>query len=253
MKEHTPYNVVCFYWQGERWREEGMEYDHVIKDPSFNRHLRRVGPMSRDLVCKYIDNLYLGVRKWARKDFNFICFTNDDVSVHPGIEIRSFDLVTVRGVLPRMYMFSEKSGLFGSQVLSLDLDVIITGSLGDIMSYSGLFCTRPRFMPGQGHLPDGDIMSFKAGKELEELMWKPLVNQTEDVVRRTQGRERYWVTEQLQDVAELFSTVTPGQILSYKAHVRGRALPSNARIVSCHGHPRPHKLNEKWAKENWKS
>jgi hypothetical protein len=41
-------------------------------------------------------------------------------------------------------------------------------------------------------------------------------------------------------------------VLSYKRHVRRKGLPANARIVSCHGKPRPHEINERWAKENWR-
>lgn len=243
-------HVICFYWQGDRWQEKENTYEP--EDPKFKRHARRVGPNTRALVERYVNNLYLGVKKHAVEDFKFVCFTNDSLNVLEDIELRPFRRVTDRGVLPRMFMFSREAGLFGSQVLCLDLDVVITGSLSDIMGYEGHFCARERFAPGQEHLPDGDIMSFHACKEHEELFWDPLVYATKEVEEFTKGRERLWVEEVMGKRADLFCNVAPGQVRSYKMHVKHNGL-KNARIVSCHGFPRPHQIkNESWLNENWK-
>lgn len=242
--------IVCFYWQGERWREEGTDYDQV-GDKAYENHLKRSGPLTRELVCKYVNNLYNGVMKWAVHDFDFICFTNDDLDVKKEIELRPFELITNKGVLPRMYMFSEASGLFGHQVLSLDIDVVITGPLRDIMNYSGVFCVRKRWQRGQEHLPDGDIMSFTAGEETEDIFWNPFIENLEGAEESTQGRERFWVAEMLEGKHwDDWDDVVPNQVKSYKIHVRNSGL-KNARIVSCHGHPRPHEINEQWRIENW--
>lgn len=245
-----PINVICFYWQGERWREEGMDYDK-LEDVSFHNHQKRVGRNSHELVIQYINNLYAGISKWAIRPFNFICFTNDDLEVDEGIEIRPFEIASIKGVLPRMHMFSEAAGLFGSQVFCLDIDVVITGSLEDIMAYNGLFCVRQRWQRGQTHLVDGDIMSFTAGKETEDVFWKPFIKDIKAAEKLTEGRERFWIKEVAQEFAEFWHHVAPGQIVSYKHHVLRDGL-QDARVVSCHGHPRPHKIEAKWRMENWK-
>ena len=243
--------VVCFYWLGDRWQEDGNA--HVPTDKSFRAHLNRVGTVSKKLVEQYINNLYYGVDKWAVHPFKFVCFTNENLTLDESIEKRPFKLITDKGVLPRMYMFSEEAGLFGHQVLALDLDIIITGPLRDLMNYDGLFCTRAGFARGEEGLPDGDIMSFKACKETEARFWNPLVKDIHlGLIRSKGGRERMWIRDVIGKEYDLWQSLTPNQVVSYKRHVQGKGLPTTARIVSCHGYPRPHQIEEQWRIENWK-
>jgi hypothetical protein len=153
-------------------------------------------------------------------------------------------------------MFSGEAGLMGSQVLSLDLDVIITGSLDNLLQYKGAFCTRKSWTPGEETLIDGDIMSFRANDTMERLFWNPIVHMTKTVEEVTQGRERIWVRYVMKDLVKAVDTwdeVCPGQICSYKHHVmRSGKLPEGTRIVSCHGYPRPHQIEQKWRMDYWR-
>lgn len=244
-------NIVCFYWQGDRWREtaEGP----IPKDISYARHLDRVGTVSRELASKYVNNLLQGVLRFSKEPFNFICFTNEDLDLDQGVEVRPLKMVTTKGVMPRMYMFSKEAGLFGSQVLSLDLDLLITGSLDDLISYRGLFCTRKSFTRGEETQLDGDIMSFTAGEETEKMFYTPLTQNLPLVDEISQGRERFWVRYVMDDVADTWQDLFPGQVCSYKHHVlKAGKLPPNARIVSCHGFPRPHQITHQWRTTYWK-
>lgn len=249
----VPKYVVCFYWHGDRWQQKETQYE--TSDIGFNKHLNRVGSITKDLVSKYVNNLYEGVNRYAVTPFKFVCFTNDNLTLQAGIEVRSFPLVTTKGVLPRMFMFSKEAGLFGHQVLALDIDVIITGSLKDIMNYKGVFCVRGSFSKSEGGegVPDGDIMSFQAGEETENLFWKPFIADVEGAESETQGRERFWVRKVIGDKADIWQKILPGQILSYKKHVKPNSVvPAGGKIVSCHGYPRPHQITDKWITEYWK-
>lgn len=240
--------VVCFYWQGDRWQEDGFS----TENNPFNHHIKKVGKVDHSLPAQYVNNLYRGVKRFASQDFQFICFSNQKLEVDEGIEVRSFPMVTQRGVLPRLYMFSEASGLFGHQVLCLDLDVVIVGGLQDIMAYDGLFCARSKFRRGEEYKLDGDIMSFRAGKEAEERFWTPFVQDVKAAEKLTQGRERYWMRHVAGDIADRWDEVAPGQVVSFKRHVKRREkLPPHARIVSCHGYPRPHEVDQDWIKKYW--
>ena len=245
--------IVCFYWEGERWQE--TTGGPLPSDISFVRHLNRVGPVSKELVTKYINNLYQGVKKFTTVPFEFICFTNEFLpGLSSEIKTKHFFKVTNKGVLPRMYMFSRDAGLTGSQVLSLDLDIIITGSLDDLLKYNGPFCTRMSWTRGEENLIDGDIMSFRANDTMEELFWKPLAAAPHLIEASTGGRERLWVRHVMKGLpVDTWQDIAPGQVCSYKFHVRESGkVPDNTRIVSCHGYPRPHQIEEEWRMDFWK-
>jgi len=224
--------VICFYWLGDRWKDDGL------------------GPT-------YINKLYNGVKRNLEQPFDFFCFTNELITsqIDPEIVVRPIrKMPTNKGVLPRLYMFSRQAGLFGHQVLAIDLDVVITGDLSDIANYDGEFCARSKFAPGQKFKLDGDMMSFQAGKTNEKRLWEPYAEDPDKVLQITGGRERYWYREVFGvKGADRWDKVAPGQMVSYKRHVRtnNNQLPEDARIVSCHGEPRPHETKFKWVVENW--
>jgi hypothetical protein len=215
--------------------------------------MKRAGVVSDDLPSQYVNNLYRGVKRFASEDFEFILFTNQSMKVDEGITVKQFPLISQYGVLPRLWMFSKEAGLAGHQVLCLDLDVVIVGSLKPLLDYTGVFAGRGRFKPGFESELDGDIMSFKAGAAADKLFWQPFVKDIPAAEKFTGGRERYWIRHIANDFAEYWNDICPGAVVSYKWHVRRqKKLPQGASIVSCHGVPRPHQIQDKWIKEYWK-
>lgn len=243
--------VICFYWVGERWQTK-INIDTSL-DPQYRRLLMKTGEVELGLASKYVNNLFAGVTKFASEEFDFICFTNEKLQdLHPEIEIRPFPMITSRGVLPRMYMFSKESGLHGHQVLCLDLDVVVVGDMKPLMDYRGVFCARSKFKIGEEDKLDGDIMSFAAGPDNTARFWESFIADVDHNVVMTMGRERYWVRYVANDIAQRWQNLAPGAVLSYKRHIwRKGWLPDKAVIVSCHGYPRPHQISEKWIEKYW--
>ena len=237
-------NIICFYWQGERWQKK----DKLTG--GFKSHLKKVGKVSNSLASKYVNNLYYGVNKFTTNNFKFICFTNSNLDLDKNIEIRNFPLLTSKGVLPRLYMFSREAGLFGNQIFCLDIDIIITGSLKPFINYSGTFCSRNDFKKN-GQL-DGDIMSFYAGKETENIFWKPFIKNVKEAEQMTSGRESLWIRHVANDLADRWGNIAPGKIASYKRDIKKWGyIPEKTSIISFHGYPRPHQVNEKWINKYW--
>lgn len=257
--------VICFYWEGDRWQTLDYVQDKGHKNLQ-QVNLKRLGQITDDLPPRYVNNLYRGVKRFAKREFKFVCFTNKNLQgLDEGIEVRDLPMITKHGVLPRLYMFSKEAGLFGHQVLCLDIDVVIVGSLKGIMAYDGLFCARSKFIQGLEYKLDGDIMSFQAGEETERIFWKSFIKDIDAAVQLTQGRERYWYRHVADDIADRWDLVVPGQIVSWKRHIRLGVLKSKMRIVSCHGSPRPHEIvppfkgkrlrqkrHFKWIESYWK-
>ncbi len=252
--------IICFYWQGDRWQYPDYKNPegHVNKQ---SYHLQRIGTVTQELATKYVENLYNGCKRFADRPFKFVCFTNEQLGeMSKEIEIRPINMVTIDGVLPRMYMFSKEAGLFGNQVLCLDLDIIIVNTLKPLLDYHGMFCTRQNFLSrgkttyDEGFKLDGDIMSFYACKENEQRFWKPLIADIKHAEELTQGRERFWIRNVTNDIADTWDVFCPGRVVSYKHHARHyrTALPASMSIISCHGHPRPHQIKNYWIKLYWK-
>lgn len=236
------FKVACFYWLGDRWgvNERGIEY---------------------------INKLYRGVQRNLPLPFQFICYTNESIQDQLDQEITVKPLefpASLCGAmnLPRGYMFCLDSGLTqGDQVLVLDLDIVIVGSLNDIASYTGDFCVRSAFHDPTKKKMDGDIIGFRPSRRLEELFWDNLINDYQEALQRTGGSERYWLREVVgnnfsEGDCDRWEQVCPAQIISFKLGMRDQGqsdkLPANARIVSCHGTPQPHQLKYDWVKENWR-
>lgn len=217
--------VVTFFWVGDRWIKDGNSLD-------------------------YINRLYRGVKRNLSHLKGFVLFSNEKgLSLDNGIEQRRFEMPSKKGVLPRMWMYSKDAQLSG-QILSLDLDLVIVGSLDNMSTYRGDFIVRSKFAPNQQHKADGDIIGFRAEANFD--IWEKFTSNIKYAENITGGRERWWLRE-VRDCKDRWQNLFPGEILSYKRHVRNKGgdLPMGARIISCHGHPRPHEINERWRKENW--
>lgn len=244
-------HIICFYWQGDRWQQEGYVQPKGYLNP-LQHHINRVERLSDDLPAKYVNNLYQGVKRFAKQEFKFICFTNEDLQVDEGIEIRTFPMISSMGVLPRLWMFSKESGLFGKQVLCLDLDTIIIGDLTDIMNYDGEFCTLSKIYKKDPIELGGGIIGFKAGQANKEHFWDSFIVDVEYVEQLTQGRERMWFTEVAVDIADRWDKIVPGQMISYKLQAK-LGIWGDARIIYCHGSQRPHEIKEKRINNYWKN
>jgi hypothetical protein len=223
--------IVCFLWQGDRWSKADML-----------------------LGVKYVQRLFNAVERNLSMPFRFVCFSNIKYDYSEGIELRPLLPASWKGCLPKVYMFCPYADLIG-QVLALDIDIIITGCLDDICSYRGDFIVRSKFAPGQEYKADGDIIGFQANHENAKRFWYPLVEDPMRYEAQTGGRERWYYRSMFPDMRDIprWQDKFPNQIYSYKRHCRATGkLPNNARIISCHGRPRPHELKEQWAVENWR-
>lgn len=209
---------------------------------------------------EYVRRLYRGVQRNLTLDHDFICFAQEpDLLAGAPFEVRRLRAPSWKGCLPKLYAYSPDAGLDYNHVLILDLDNVITGSLDDIAGYDGPFCVRAWFAGWDRglrdpslhpELIDGDMISFRPGAETAAL-WRHLTENVTSVEETTGGRERYYLRSQLQP--DLWQDILPGQIVSWKNHMKGsRPLPPDARIVSCHGNPRPHDIREGWVKEHWR-
>lgn len=205
---------------------------------------------------EYVYRLYRGVTRNLPVEHEFVCFADDPERLEEApFEVRPLNPPIWKGCLPKLYVYSPEAGL-SDRVLLFDLDNIITGDLSDIASYDGEFCVRAWFRGWDAgyrnklknpEIIDGDMISFIPGyKSL--FLWNAFLEDPEKVAELTEGHERWFMRSMI--IPDLWQEIVGNQIVSFKNHC-AKGLPEDARVVSCHGNPRPHRLNIDWVKEHW--
>lgn len=224
-------NVVCFYWQGQD----------------------RPGWSDLDLGIEYVNKLYRGVKRNTTLPFTFTACLQHRVmrrrGIDSGITVRELASPSWKGCLPKLFVYHPHVFNSGDRIFVIDLDTVIVGNLDDLLSYDGKFATRSTFVGPK--MSGGDICGFKADGSLAWI-WDMLVRDTDRLEEFTGGRERFIYRKYFAEEMDYFQDLYPGQIVSYKRHVRRRGLSRKARIVSCHGKPRPHEIKESWVEEYWR-
>lgn len=194
---------------------------------------------------QYVKRLANSVARHLPLDHSFVVFSDRDI---PGYDCRRLNPPSWRGNLPKTFVYSPEAKLEG-RVILFDLDNVIVGSLMGMASYNGPFCVRGRLQKaGTKRQPDGDMISFDASSDLKAKLWDEA--QRPDVESFTEGRERDFILRAVPG-CDQWQDICPGHVVSYRHHCRGR-LPRDARVVSCHGRPRPHQITDKFIVENWK-
>ncbi len=90
---------------------------------------------------EYVNRLYAMVRRNTQRDLRFVCITDNNEGIRPEVEIKPmppFDLPETfrfKG-FRRMFLFQESLYDLTGNVLHLDLDLIITGSIDDLWDYA---------------------------------------------------------------------------------------------------------------------
>lgn len=218
----------------------------------------RPGWTNHRLGADYVNKLFRGICRHLQLPFTFHCLTNVE-KIIPFLDKGIVPLKLVpyswMGCLPKLEAHnpSYQSGLEG-RILVFDLDTVIVGDLTDICTYNEHpFITRAWFkgIPRGTWLSGGDLLSFDVGAT--NYIHTRYALRPKAVEKWTGGRERFVYREWAKDI-EYWQRVLPGQVVSYKNHIkRTRKLPEDARVVSVHGNPRPHELvNQNWIQENWR-
>jgi len=175
----------------------------------------------------------------------------DRPELFSGFDVRRLESPTWLGCLPKIQVFNPAYG-FEGRVFVLDLDTVIVDNIDDIMRFEADFAVRAWYggLKQGVWLPDGDTLSFRTGK-WEAEVWEPLMREPEKAESFTGGRERWWYRNIIpSEKIALWQWHFPEKFVSYKNHCRN-GLPSGASLVSFHGRPRIHEVDDQWVKENW--
>ena len=216
----------------------------------------------------YVNRLFRGVRRHTPGAIPFVCFTDDGAGLDPGIDVRPIPPIkvpqaSVIGFSPwrKLALWSRDIGLSGD-VLFLDLDVVITGSLAEFFDFEpGKLCVIRNWTQKGDGIGNSSVMRFPAGGAphlVDGFEADPLG------VRARYTNEQTYLTRE----SRLPTAFWPqGWCVSFKHELMPwfprnlfveAPFPKSARIVVFTGNPRPHEAAAgewpaPWYKKHYKS
>jgi len=178
----------------------------------------------------YVYALRDAVKKYLTVPHEFICITT--YNKIEGVQ-------TIKPVAP-WHTWWSKLNLFHPRIstgpsLYFDLDVVIVGSLDYLVDYTNTFSA-----------PANWAMSGHGGIQSSVMAWQGNWSLPYDSFKYPEDSQRLWgdqefLTELLGDDWQKLLGV-----VSYKYHCRGKGMPENAAILSFHGKPDPHEVDDEW-------
>jgi len=141
-----------------------------------------------------------------------------------------------RGWWAKMELFRSDL-LWVGDMLFFDLDTVVVGDLTDIVNVGQLTCLSDFYRPinlasGLMYLPRDRRSTVWTAWDMGKGM------------RNYRGDQEFLRTVWRDE--ERWQHILPGQVVSYKVHVKpARRVPEGARVVCFHGKPRPWEVDER--------
>jgi hypothetical protein len=199
---------------------------------------------------EYVNTLFSMVSRNTKRPLRFVCFTDSTLGVDPRIECQKLPEITVdakTGVLPwrKISLWQENVGGLSGNVLFLDVDVIITGSIDSFFDYKPEqpYCVIDNWTQPGKNIGNTSVYRFKVGcaphlytqlqQNLAEVRSKYPNSQTY-IAREIGLPLTFWP----QDWCLSFKhSLIPSWPLNFFVPPR---LPEDCRVVCFTGKPDPH-------------
>lgn len=120
-------------------------------------------------------------------------------------------------------------------LLYFDLDTLIIGDLSDMAAVTGPVIMRDVYRP---HGWQSSVMHIT--QDVKTELWHTWMRGPEKwMTRYRRGGDQQFIEQHSPAQWRLWQDICPGQLASYKVHVRAKAVPAGARAIVFHGKPRP--------------
>jgi hypothetical protein len=234
----------------------------------------------------YVNRLYQGVSRFLDRPFRFLCFTDDATGIAAPVEVHPLpfepfeaDIVAAmnrpgrKGAWRKISLF--RPGLAGmtGQVLGFDLDVAITGPLGDIVDFApDSVCMRREWRYEWSGRDGGHGSVFCFDPAQHRYLYDEFAADPVGSVDRHKGSEQYYTSMTALRHGKL--RYLPGNLIcSFKRdsmrlppfnYLLPPVLPADCRVMCFHGRPKMdealvgysdsllrHSLPAEWLQRYW--
>ena len=225
----SPVNIICMKW--------GKKY----------------GP-------DYVNKLYGMVSRNLSLPFVLTCFTDDGEGINPDIRVCELPQLTLpdnspeRGWNKLSTLQSDLGGLSG-EVLFLDLDVVIVGSIDELFTYPADFAIIKDSKLKRTVTGNSSVYRFRIG-EHEDILTS--FKNNFQTIKTLHRNEQAYLSLEIHK-KNMLSYWPEAWCPSFKYHCmkpwpfsyfRDPIIPKDAKIIIFHGHPEPHEaiagITHKW-------
>lgn len=195
----------------------------------------------------YVNKLYSAVRRNVTGDLRFICFTDDRTNIIPQVECHDIPAITLP---PRDFVTGwRKIAVWQApllditgDVLFLDIDIVITGSLDELFDYcpNEYVVIENWTQMGQG-IGNTSVFKFPVGKF--SYVYDDLMKDTQKYLTQYRIEQQY-----ISGKIPTQKFWKPEWVISFKHSCLPKfpmnlfkvpELPTDAKIVAFHGKPDP--------------
>jgi hypothetical protein len=218
-------------------------------------------------AAEHVNVLYRMVRRHYSRLKRFVCITDEAKGLDSDIEAFPLWADHARILNPsgaqlpscyrRLKLFDpDIANQLGTRIVSLDLDLVITGDLGPLWDRPEPFIGWMAPSTAHGHVYNGSMWLFHAGTHAD--IWNkfdPGASPKVTTKARYFGSDQAWISYMVGQKAAGW-TAADG-VYSFPRDVKRTArMPSNARMVIFHGSLKPWDrnllANQKWIKDHWR-
>ncbi|EGR28206.1 hypothetical protein IMG5_181350 [Ichthyophthirius multifiliis] len=201
---------------------------------------------------EYVNKLYRGIKRNTTKQYFFYCFTDNNEGLDQNIIPENLQENWPKWWGKATLFSLESQDLQGDMNFYIDLDMIITGNIDNLLEYQGNFAI----------LNTGDIAcekQHKNGYNSSIIIWNKKCNQLNQIYNELKQnyniitkfivRFDYWLEMNIQN-ADFIQDLFPGQASDYLKECQ-QQLPQNTKIVCFPRKPKPEDYPSEWIKQYW--
>lgn len=189
---------------------------------------------SRPYTEEWVERLYRGFARSLTRPFRFVCFTDREREFSQPIEQE-------RLTNPHPgYADCLEPYRLGAPMILVGLDTVVTGNVDALADYC---LTADRIaLPLDPYMPSRVCNGVALVPAGHEWIWHDFDGKGGDEA------DMVWLRKQDHAVID---ELYPGQVASYKGHVRDHGL-TDERIVYFHGPHKAHQVQDTWVAEHWR-
>lgn len=195
-------------------------------------------------------------RRHIRQPFRFLCITDDLNRTPDGVEpwfIRDLELTGVKGCFARLRMFDPEWMAWHDvdRLLSLDLDVVVTGELDPLVDRPEPFLILQGANASNPCPYNGSMMLIRVN--CHPGVWSDFsLDKAKQIPYFEFPDDQAWIAHKVKNAAGWKAGENGVYAFHKPGWPKGDDLPKDARIVVFPGWRSPEKFKHLgWVKENW--